>query len=144
MFYRIFCSPISTKELRKAQESEDILAGNIFAKDGMNLGSSVYRSLLETVALHPKKKHFKKIVAHLTQFENKENVESQLIDLITFIGIDQKYPVFLGQTMKFLLQNDYAVTPATFKSFVLFLERCKGFEEDAKRFVVLTSETKHV
>jgi len=46
--------------------------------------------------------------------------------------------------MKYLLQNDYAVTPATFKSFVLFLERCKGFEEDAKRFVVLTSETKHV
>ncbi len=144
MFYKIFCSPISTKELRKTQESEDILAGNIFAKDGMNLGPSVYRSLLETVALHPKKKHFKKIVSHLTQFENKENVESQLIDLITFIGIDQKYPVFLGQTMKFLLQNDYAVTPATFKSFVLFLERCKGFEEDAKRFVVLTSETKHV
>jgi hypothetical protein len=46
--------------------------------------------------------------------------------------------------MKFLLQNDYAVNSQTFKSFVLFLERCKGFEEDAKRFVSLTSETKHV
>jgi hypothetical protein len=46
--------------------------------------------------------------------------------------------------MKYLLQNDYAVNPATFKSFVLFLERCKGFEEDAKRFIVLTSETKQV
>jgi hypothetical protein len=47
-------------------------------------------------------------------------------------------------TMKYFLQNDYAVTPATFKNFVLFLERCKGFEEDAKRFIVLTAETKHV
>jgi hypothetical protein len=46
--------------------------------------------------------------------------------------------------MKYLLQNDYAVNPSTFKSFVLFLERCKGFEEDAKRFIVLTSETKQV
>jgi len=88
VFYRIFCSPISTKELRKEKEGDDILAGNIFAKEGINLGPSVYRSLLETVALHPKKKHFKKIVAHLMQFESKENVESQLIDLITFIGID--------------------------------------------------------
>lgn len=52
------------------------------------MGSSAYRSLLETVALHPKKKHFKKIVAHLTEYEDKENVDSQLIDLITFIGID--------------------------------------------------------
>lgn len=47
-------------------------------------------------------------------------------------------------TMKYFLQNDYAVTPGTFKNFVLFLERCKGFEEDAKRFIVLTAETKHV
>ena len=88
LFYRIFCSPVTTKEMRKEQEGSDILAGNIFAKPGINLGPSVYRSLLETVALHPKKKHFKKIVAHMTQFENKENVESQLIDLVTFIGID--------------------------------------------------------
>jgi hypothetical protein len=36
----------------------------------------VYRSLLETVALHPKKKHFKKIVQHMMQFENKENLDS--------------------------------------------------------------------
>lgn len=32
----------------------------------------------------------------------------------------------------------------TFKDFVLFLERCKGFEEDAKRFVILTGDTQNV
>lgn len=38
LFYRIFCSPITTKEQRKEQEGSDILAGNIFAKPGINLG----------------------------------------------------------------------------------------------------------
>lgn len=76
VFYKIFCSPISTKAIRKEQESTDLLAGNIFAQEGLNLGPSVYRSLLETVALHPKKKHFKKIVQHMMQFENKENIDS--------------------------------------------------------------------
>lgn len=142
MFYRIFTSPIMTKEIR--QGNEDLMEGNIFARDGINLGSAVYRSLLETVALHPKKKHYKKIIQHMLQFEDKDNVDPELLELLTFIGIDQKYPVLLGQTMKYLLQNEYNVTPKIFKQFVLFLERCKGFEEDAKRFVVLTAETKTV
>jgi hypothetical protein len=60
IFYKIFCSPITSKEQRKG--SEDLLEGNLFAREDMNLGSHVYRSLLETVALYPKKKHFKKII----------------------------------------------------------------------------------
>lgn len=36
------------------------------------------------------------------------------------------------------------MTPKIFKQFMLFLERCKGFEEDAKRFVVLTADTNYV
>jgi hypothetical protein len=46
--------------------------------------------------------------------------------------------------MKYFIQNDYNVSPEIFKQFILFLERCKGYEEDAKRFVVLTSETNTV
>jgi hypothetical protein len=61
-----------------------------------------------------------------------------------FIGMDQKYPIFVGQTMKYMLQNDFNLTPRVFKQFMLFLERCKGFEEDAKKFVVLTAETSTV
>jgi len=67
VFYKIFCSPITTKEERKGEE--DLLVGNLFAREGMNLGSAVYRSLLETVALHPKKKHYKKIIQHMLKFE---------------------------------------------------------------------------
>ena len=46
--------------------------------------------------------------------------------------------------MKFLLQNDYKVSQNTFQRFVMFLERCKGFEEDANRFLILSSETKDI
>jgi len=53
-----------------------LLAGNLFARDGINLGPQAYRSLLETVALHPKKKHFKKIIEHLIKYEDKVNVDS--------------------------------------------------------------------
>jgi hypothetical protein len=67
-----------------------------------------------------------------------------VIDLINFIGIEQKYPILLGQTMKYLIQNGYKVEPSTFKQLVLFLERCKGFEEDAKRFIQLSNETDNI
>ena len=64
--YNIFCSPIVTKELRKG--NKDLMDGNLFARDGMNLGNDFYRSLLETITLYPKKKHYKKIVQHLLQY----------------------------------------------------------------------------
>ena len=101
-------------------------------------------SLLETLALSPKKKHFKKIIEHLIGFNDPEDVDPILIDLINFIGMEQKYPILLGQTMKYLMQNGYKVEPSTFKKLILFLERCKGFEEDAKRFVSLSTETENI
>jgi hypothetical protein len=56
----------------------------------------VYRSLFETVALKPKKKHFKKITEHL--FERNKNkseeeiaaaVPGDLIDTMVTLGIQQ-------------------------------------------------------
>ena len=104
----------------------------------------VYESLLQSSALNPKKKHYKKIVQYLVLNEKAEDVDPDLIDLLTFIGIDQKYPVLLGTTMKYLVQNDFKVLPRTLQKFVMFLERCKGYEEDAKRFLFLSSETKNI
>lgn len=43
--------------------------------------------------------------------------------------------------MKYMLQNGFKVKESTFQQFVMFLERCKGYEEDAKRFIFLSSET---
>ena len=92
------------------------------------------------MAFNPKKKHFKKILQYLVLNEKPEDVSPDLIDTITFIGIDQKYPVLLGSTIKYFMQNDFKVQKNTLLKFVMFLERCKGFEEDAKRFLMITQE----
>ena len=86
MFYNIFCSPLTTKDIRKG--NEDLMVGNLFTLENLNLPPAVYRSLLETVALHPKKKHFKKIIQHLIYHSDPQNVSAELIELITYIGID--------------------------------------------------------
>lgn len=41
--------------------------------------------------------------------ESAADLDSELIDLVTYIGIDHKYPILLGSTMKYLLQNGYKV-----------------------------------
>jgi hypothetical protein len=38
VFYKIFCSPITTKDIRKKEDEQDLLAGNLFAKEGIHLG----------------------------------------------------------------------------------------------------------
>lgn len=43
--------------------------------------------------------------------------------------------------MKYFLQNNFKVNKETLMKFVMFLERCKGYEEDAKRFIFLTNDT---
>jgi hypothetical protein len=71
-------------------------------------------------------------------------VSPEVIELITFIAIDQKYPILIGNTLKYFMQNGYHVSPEAFKSLAIFLERSKGFEEDAKRFLYLSSDTEHI
>ena len=66
LFYKLFCSPLTTKEQRAGgKDREDPLLGNIFAQKKVSLGYFGYKSLLETIALDPKKKHLKKVIAHL-------------------------------------------------------------------------------
>jgi len=147
LFFKMFISPMQTKAARKAGDSEDLLVGNLFR--GVNLNASVYRSLLESVALHPKKKHFKKIVEHMIESQYNENsaqIPGDIIDLVVTIGIEQKYPVYIGQSLKTMLlsYDKFEVNTTTFKTFVLFLERCKGYEADATRFLTLANDTEHI
>lgn len=88
---------MATKAARKAGDADDLLVGNLFR--GVNLPATVYRSLLETVALQPKKKHYKKIVEHMIESKDNEDftqIPSEIIDLMVSIGIEQKYPVYVG------------------------------------------------
>lgn len=88
LFYRMFCSPLTTKEDRKGKDTENVLYGNIFAQKQVPLTYFGYKSLLETLVLDPKKKHLKKVIAHLSEFEPKDKVDPYLIDLIVKISIE--------------------------------------------------------
>jgi hypothetical protein len=89
LFYRMFSSPVTTKAERAGgNDREDVLLGNIFAQKKVSVTYFGYKSLLETLVLDPKKKHLKKVIAHLSEFESKEKVDSSIINLIIKIGID--------------------------------------------------------
>lgn len=143
LLFKIFCSPMTTKELRK--ESDDKvkpLVGNIFAEKNISLHPDVYRSLLETLTMRPSKKHFKKLIEYVRKFEKKEDISPLMIDHIVGVGIDQRYPVTLGKFVRdIIVQEDYNIHKATFMKFLMFLERSKGYEEDAKKFMILSLQS---
>ena len=89
LFYRMFCSPITTKADRAGgNDRENVLFGNIFAQKKVSVTYFGYKSLLESLVLDPKKKHLKKVIAHLSEFEPKEKVDATLVSLIVKIGIE--------------------------------------------------------
>lgn len=88
LFYKMFCSPLLTKDKRKNTESKDVLIGNIFAEKEVSLTYFGYKSLLETLMLAPKKKHFKKVVAHFIKYEHKNNLDPRILKMIIKIGIE--------------------------------------------------------
>lgn len=105
LLYKMFFSPITTRPMRseKGADRENLLLGNIFAGRKMQLHEDIYNSLLVTLSLNPKKKHYKKIIEYIRQHEAVEGVSQTLLDHLVQIGIDEQYPVTLGQTMRDLI-----------------------------------------
>ena len=146
LLYKMFFSPITTRaERANGADRGDLMLGNLFAGRKMRMHPEVYNSLLTTLSLNPKKKHFKKIVEYVRLHEPVEEVSQVLLNHIIQIGIDHQYPITLGQTVRDLIvQGDYNIHRSTFMNFVMFLERSKGFEEDAKKFLFLTRQSSHL
>jgi len=89
VFFKMFVSPISTMQQRKKHDKDDLLIGNIFHElRDFKMPKQAYISLLQTVALQPKKKHYKKIIQYIVLNESSSELSSDLIDMLTFIGID--------------------------------------------------------
>lgn len=140
----MFCSPLTSRDERKA-DTEDLLSGNIFGDKGMQMPIEVYESLLRTLTVRPKKKHFKKVVDYMRKYEPVDRVPPHLIDQVISVGINNKYPVTLGQYVRdFIIDGDYNIHKSSFMKFVKFMEQCKGFEEDAKKFYFLTQQSTHL
>src|SRR5450830_1555320 len=54
LFYKIFCSPLTSKEERSnGADHENLLLGNIFSQKKVSVTYFGYRSLLETLVLQP-------------------------------------------------------------------------------------------
>ena len=89
--------------------------------------------------MRPKKKHFKKIVEFI---KNKEdNISPVLLDQIVRVGIELELPDTLGQLVRdLIIQDDVSMNKITYMKFLMFLERCKGFEDDAKKFLMLVTQ----
>ena len=96
MFYKMFFSPLTTEDQRK--DNEDLLAGNLFAQKQMQIHPLIYKNLLETLTLKPKKKHFKKLIEYIRK--NEKDVKPQLLDQLINVGIDHQYPVTLGKSIR--------------------------------------------
>ena len=43
-----------------------------------------------------------------------------------------------------IVHDDCNIRDKTFMSFIMFLEKSKGFEEDAKKFLLLTGNSSHL
>jgi hypothetical protein len=54
----------------------------------MKLDKDVYISLLHTLKMKQKKKHFKKVVAYIRKFSDPNDLSPKLIDQIISIGIE--------------------------------------------------------
>lgn len=143
MIYKIFMSPISTEAERK--EATNLLEGNLFAEKKMKMHPLIYKNLLQTLTVRPKKKHYKKIVEYIQKLEDNNNVSMQLLDQIINIGIDHQYPTTLGKMVRdMIIQSDYNIHQNSFVKFVMFMEKCKGYEEDAKKFLLLSTQSSHL
>lgn len=72
-------------------------------------------------------------------------MSQQLLDQIINVGIDHKYPTTLGKIVRdLIIQGDYNIHQNSFVKFVMFMEKCKGFEEDAKKFLLLSTQSSHL
>lgn len=43
-----------------------------------------------------------------------------------------------------IVHEDYHIHKATFMKFIMFMERSKGFEEDAKKFMILSQQSSSI
>lgn len=143
LFYNMFCSPKINLEQRKELEKTDLLAGNLFPHQISIIG---YQSLLRSVLLTGKKKHFKKIVQHIQKYllPNDPNAVATLINPIIQICNAHDFPILMGQIMKVFLENNVQISKEDFVTFYSSMDRVKGLEKDTVRFITAINDTKHI
>lgn len=114
VFYQMFCSPKINKEERVKLEKSDILGGNIFNHSVSSVG---YKSLLHSVLISGKKKHFKKILAHIEKHLSPEEIDDKIVESIINVAVSHNFPILLGTTMKDFLANGVKISKDNYLDF---------------------------
>ncbi|CAI2365840.1 unnamed protein product [Moneuplotes crassus] len=141
LFYKIFCTPKINKEERKESEKENLLSGNLFKT---SISSYGYRSLLHSVLLKGKKKHFKKIIKHIETYMSPDEVTDSLIADIIKVASQLDCPILLGRTIKRFIDKGVDISKQNFLDFCLYLDMCKGFERDTMQFLNLANDNGNI
>ena len=98
LFYHIFMSPKINAEARKEAETKgNLIEGNIFKNHVTRLG---YLSLLRTVNLTGKKKHLKKILSHMHEYQPAYDMTDDLVNMVIDACQRHNFPILLGQAMR--------------------------------------------
>ena len=141
MLYKMFWSPKINEKERKDLEKKDLLAGNLFNNHMSTIG---YRSLLHSVLLTGKKKHFKKIIEHMSKHLKPEDINDELVQKTIEIAVAHDFPILLGKTIKEFIDKGVTISKDNYINFYMYLDRCKGLEKDVLRFLFAVNDTKHI
>ena len=122
VLYQVFMSPLTTKADRKQNDSEDILAGNIF---DCKLPLRVYLSLIRTLRLTGKKKHFKKLWAHMRRHLEPADFSKEMLKELLETAIENDFPILMSSIVSECLELDIGLYKTTFKRFLRYIESVK-------------------
>lgn len=140
-FYRIFQTPLTRPALTPGEvpsryrNENELLQNRVFKINGRNipLGSALYLNLLETAALYPKKKHYKRIIAYIKETEKPSSIDPVVIDKLTDVGIMAGYPVLVGSMLVEMVEMHFHVEKETTDKYVAYLDRI-GYKNEAEMF----------
>lgn len=141
MLYRMFCMPKTTEKLRKEADGNDLLVGNIFNN---HLSITGYKSLLHSVLLTGKKKHFKKILTHMVKHLPAEQINDDVVQKTIEIAVCHEFPILLGKTMHQFVSKGVKISKENYVNFYMYLDRCKGLEKDTLRFIFDVNNSEHI
>ena len=110
-------SPKMTKADRKA--SSDLLEGNLF---DCWMGETAYKSILDTVNITGKKKHYQKVFKHILEHLPDKKIPDSLLLRIIEGCKEYEYPVMLGKFFKQMLDEKVEFSEEAFVKFYLYLD----------------------
>jgi hypothetical protein len=73
-----------------------------------------------------------------------EEIPSPLIKDFIEICIEQTFPILLGKQMKAMLQDGLRIEKEDFLRFTMYLNRSKGVQNDARRFLFMTNDSENL